>query len=202
MRKPGHTSSVTEAPPTSSRRSSTTTLRPARARYAAHTSPLWPPPTTIASSTLVLEPGARPPCLLDVSHPEARVRLQVRRVQPSRTQEVCAMATLVRHAMTESPQTAKPAMTAGDAAALMRQLDVGVIPVAQDGKLVGLVTDRDLALRVMAERKDPNSVMLGEIATKSPVTISPDAKLAEALELMSEHKVRRLPVMKGEELVG
>ena len=112
------------------------------------------------------------------------------------------MATLVRHAMTESPQTAKPAMTAGDAAALMRQLDVGVIPVAQDGKLVGLVTDRDLALRVMAERKDPNSVMLGEIATKSPVTISPDAKLAEALELMSEHKVRRLPVMKGEELVG
>src|SRR5207302_794113 len=103
-------------------------------------------------------PGPALRACSDVSHPEARVRLQARRVQPSRTQEVCAMATLVRHAMTESPQTAKPAMTAGDAAALMRQLDVGVIPVAQDGKLVGLVTDRDLALRVLAERKDPNSV--------------------------------------------
>lgn len=112
------------------------------------------------------------------------------------------MATLVRHAMTESPQTAKPDMTAADAAGLMRQLDVGVVPVAEGGKLMGLVTDRDLVIRVVAERKDPNSVKLSEIATKSPVTISPDAKLAEAMDLMSQNRVRRLPVMKGEELVG
>jgi len=112
------------------------------------------------------------------------------------------MATLVRHAMTESPQTAKPEMTAADAAALMRQLDVGVIPAATNGALVGLVTDRDLVVRVMAERKDPGSVKLEEIVTTSPVTISPDAKLGEAVGLMAEHKVRRLPVMKGQELVG
>ena len=112
------------------------------------------------------------------------------------------MATLVRHAMTESPQTAKPDMTAADAAALMRQLDAGVIPVAENGTLIGLVTDRDLVLRVLAERKEPGSVKLSEILTKSPVTISPDAKLAQALDLMAEHKVRRLPVLKGEELVG
>src|SRR5437016_381147 len=112
------------------------------------------------------------------------------------------MATLVRHAMTESPQTARPDMNAADAAALMRQLDVGVIPVVEGGRLIGLVTDRDLAMRVLAERKDPDQVALAEVLTKSPVTISPDAKLAEGLELMSEHKVRRLPVMKGEELVG
>ena len=112
------------------------------------------------------------------------------------------MATLVRHAMTEAPQTAKPGMTAADGAALMRQLDVGVVPIAEDGRLIGLVTDRDLVIRVLAERKDPSQVSLSEIVTKSPVTISPDAKLSEAMDLMAQHKVRRLPVLKGEELVG
>jgi CBS domain-containing protein len=104
--------------------------------------------------------------------------------------------------MTESPQTAKPDMTAADAAALMRQLDAGVIPVMKDGKLLGLVTDRDLAVRVMAERKDPTSVKLDEIVTRAPETISPDAKLSEAMDLMATHKVRRLPVLKGDDLVG
>ena len=112
------------------------------------------------------------------------------------------MTILVRHAMTESPQTVKPEMTAGDAAALMKQLDVGVIPVTKDGKLLGLVTDRDLAMRVLAERRDPNEVQVGEIMTRSPVTVTPDMKLSEARELMAQHKVRRLPVMKGEEIVG
>ena len=112
------------------------------------------------------------------------------------------MATLVRHAMTESPQTAKPDMTAADAAGLMRQLDVGVVPVLDDDSLLGLVTDRDLVIRVMGERRDPDQVKLEEIVTKSPVTVTPDTKVAEALELMTEHRVRRLPVMKGSELVG
>jgi CBS domain-containing protein len=112
------------------------------------------------------------------------------------------MTILVRHAMTESPQTVKPDLTAGDAAALMKELDVGVIPVAEDGKLLGLVTDRDLALRVVAERKDPSEVQVGKIMTRSPVTVTPDIKLSEARDLMAEHRVRRLPVMKGEELVG
>lgn len=109
---------------------------------------------------------------------------------------------LVRHAMTESPQTARPDLNASDAAALMRDLDVGVIPVAEDDQLLGLVTDRDLVLRVLAERKDPMEVRLGEIATRSPVTVSLDDKLSTARDLMSEHRVRRLPVMKGERLVG
>ena len=112
------------------------------------------------------------------------------------------MTILVRHAMTESPQTIKPGSTAGDAAALMRELDVGVIPVCEDGKLLGLVTDRDLALRVLAERKDPTEVTVVEIMTRGPVTATPDMKLSEARDLMAEHKVRRLPVMKGEEVCG
>jgi len=112
------------------------------------------------------------------------------------------MTILVRHAMTESPQTVKPELTAGDAAALMKQLDVGVIPVCEDGRLLGLVTDRDLTMRVLAERKNPTEVQVGEVMTRSPVTVTPDMKLSEARELMAQHKVRRLPVMKGEEIVG
>jgi CBS domain-containing protein len=112
------------------------------------------------------------------------------------------MSILVRHAMTEAPQTARPDMTAGDAAGLMKQLDIGVVPIAEDGKLIGLVTDRDLVLRVVAERQDPDEVKLGDILTRSPVTVTPDQKLSEARALMSEHRIRRLPVMKGEELVG
>ncbi len=109
---------------------------------------------------------------------------------------------LVRHAMTESPTTISPQMNAFDAAGLMKSEDVGVLPVVEDAKLVGLVTDRDLVLRVLAERKNPIEVKVGDICTSSPVTVTPDMRLSEARDLMEKHKVRRLPVMKGEELVG
>jgi len=112
------------------------------------------------------------------------------------------MAILVRHAMTESPTTAKPDMTASDAAGLMKQFDVGVVPIVEEGRLVGLVTDRDLVLRVVASRQDPDDVKLGDILTKSPATTTPDTQLSEARDLMAEHKIRRLPVMKGDQLVG
>jgi CBS domain-containing protein len=93
-------------------------------------------------------------------------------------------------------------MNAADAAALMKQFDTGVIPIAEGEELLGLVTDRDLALRVIAERKDPVEVRLGDILTRSPVTVSPDTRISEARDLMAEHKVRRLPVVKGDRLVG
>jgi CBS domain-containing protein len=109
---------------------------------------------------------------------------------------------LVRHAMTESPQTISPDMTAEDAAGMMKSEDVGSLPVASDGQLLGIVTDRDLVTRVLAERKDPSQVKVGDIATKSPATVTPDMKLSEARDVMEEHRVRRLPVMKGQELVG
>ena len=109
---------------------------------------------------------------------------------------------LVRHAMTDSPTTASPEMNAADAAALMKQYDVGVIPVTEGDDLVGLVTDRDLVLRVLAEREDPMAVRLGDIVTRSPVTVSPDTRISEAREVMAEHKIRRLPVVKNDRLVG
>lgn len=112
------------------------------------------------------------------------------------------MSILVRHAMTESPQTAGPGMNAADAAGLMRTYDTGVIPVAHEGRLLGLVTDRDLVTRVLAERKDPLEVKLEDIATTETITVTPDTSLSDARSMMAEHRIRRLPVVKGNELVG
>lgn len=109
---------------------------------------------------------------------------------------------LVRHAMTESPQSIGPDMNAQDAAAMMKTENVGALPVVKDDRLLGIVTDRDLVLRVLAGRKDPRTVNVGDICTGSPVSVTPDMRLSEARELMEEHKVRRLPVLKGEVLVG
>jgi CBS domain-containing protein len=110
---------------------------------------------------------------------------------------------LVRHAMSTDLRTAKPDMSAADAAGLMRNFDTGVVPVIdQDERLVGLVTDRDIVVRVVADREDPNAVRLGDIATKSVVTATPDMNLSDARDLMAENRIRRLPVMKEDRLVG
>jgi CBS domain-containing protein len=112
------------------------------------------------------------------------------------------MSRLVRHVMTEEPKTLSPSMTAEDAAGLMAKYDVGVIPIVDAETFVGLVTDRDLVVRVLAARQDPAEVLLRSIVTKEPVTVTPDTRLSEARDLMQEHRVRRLPVMKADRLVG
>lgn len=112
------------------------------------------------------------------------------------------MSILVRHAMTESPRTLSAERSAGDAAGLMAQHDFGAVPVMRDGELAGIVTDRDLVIRVMAHRRDPASVPLDAILTRVVTTVTPDMQLADARDLMAERKVRRLPVVKDGELVG
>jgi CBS domain-containing protein len=112
------------------------------------------------------------------------------------------MSILVRHAMTEAPKTVGADASPQEISQVMKSEDVGVVPVVQDGELVGLITDRDLALRVLAEGKDPAQVRAEEIATRAPVSATPDMRLSEARELMEEHQVRRLPVVKGRRLVG
>jgi CBS domain-containing protein len=114
-----------------------------------------------------------------------------------------AMTYLVRHVMASPPKVALPTMTALDAAGLMASHDIGSVPIVDEEHLVGIVTDRDLVVRVLASRQDPSGVALGDIATrKDLVTISPDDTVAEARTLMAEHRVKRLPVVKGDELVG
>ena len=112
------------------------------------------------------------------------------------------MSTLVRHVMASDPKTARPEMNAFDAAALMSSYDVGSIPIVDDVGFVGIVTDRDLVLRVLAARKQPQDTRLGDVVTRSTVTVSPDETVAEARRLMAEHRVRRLPVCKAGDLVG
>ena len=110
---------------------------------------------------------------------------------------------MVRHAMATRPITASPEMNAGDAAGLMAANDIGVVPITEGERLVGIVTDRDLVLRVLSERRDPRSVRLGDIATTGGLeTTSPDTQLCDARALMAERRIRRLPVVKEGTLVG
>ena len=112
--------------------------------------------------------------------------------------------TQVRDVMAKEPKTASPDMDATDAAGLMASYDIGVIPIVErDGGLIGLVTDRDLVIRVLADRRYPTSVPLGEIATRrSLVTISPDATIDRAREMMASHRVKRLLVTQDDAFVG
>jgi CBS domain-containing protein len=104
--------------------------------------------------------------------------------------------------MTENPSTCEASTPVVEAAKVMAREDVGPIPVVEGGRLTGVVTDRDLVVRVLAEGRDPQSTTVGEIATGDVVTISPDASLDEALKLLASNKVRRLPVVEGDRLVG
>ena len=94
--------------------------------------------------------------------------------------------------------------TAADAARQMAGDDIGAVPVCDaDGRLAGVVTDRDLAMTIVAEGRDPETVRLGELLDGSEVvTIGADDSIEEAIRTMKDHAVRRLPVIDGTTLVG
>src|SRR5438552_10878514 len=109
----------------------------------------------------------------------------------------------IREVMTSNPSTIEPDGNVVEAARIMKQEDAGVVPVTENGRLTGMVTDRDIAIRVVAEGKDPQSTKVSEVASTDLVTIDPQQDLDEALRLMAQHKVRRLPVVEeGGVLVG
>ena len=86
---------------------------------------------------------------------------------------------------------------------MMRDEDVGVAPIVEDDKLIGMLTDRDIAIRVVAEGRNPDQVIVRDVASKQVVTIDPQQGLDEALRIMAKHKVRRLPVVEEDgKLVG
>ena len=86
----------------------------------------------------------------------------------------------------------------------LAELDVGAMPICgEDDRLKGMVTDRDIVVKILAEGKDPSSTPVSELATQDEVvTIGADDPIDEALRTMASHKVRRLPVIDGHELVG
>ena len=113
------------------------------------------------------------------------------------------MAESIRDLMTKKPRSLASGSSVIDAARLMRDEDAGLIPVVEGEKLVGTVTDRDIAIRVVAEGKSPESITVGEIASRELVTIDPQQELDEALRLMARHQIRRLPVVEEDgKLVG
>jgi CBS domain-containing protein len=90
-----------------------------------------------------------------------------------------------------------------DAAKRLADLDVGSMPICgEDNRLKGMLTDRDIVVKVLAQGKDPSEVTAGELGEGKPVTIGADDSVDEAVQTMKEHKVRRLPVIDGHDLVG
>lgn len=100
--------------------------------------------------------------------------------------------------MTDNPICAVPTDTVDHAARLMRSEDVGPIPIVNDlqnRRLLGIVTDRDLALKIVAEGRDPRGTIVETVMTPTPVTVHPEADLQQVLRVMADHQVRRLPVV-------
>jgi CBS domain-containing protein len=93
--------------------------------------------------------------------------------------------------------------TLADAARRLAELDVGAMPICgEDNRLKGMLTDRDIVVKALAQGKDPGSTRAGELAEGKPVTIGADDSVDEALRTMKDHKVRRLPVIDGHDLIG
>lgn len=113
------------------------------------------------------------------------------------------MAQTLQDVMTPNPATMPESASAQEAAQTMREKDIGDIIVINDqNQVVGMVTDRDIVVRALAAGKDPSQVKLGEIASKDVKSLSPDNHVGDAVKVMSESALRRLPVVQDGHPVG
>ena len=112
------------------------------------------------------------------------------------------MAKSVRDAMTENPRSIGASATVVEAARLMREQHIGSLPITDGEQLVGLITDRDITTRVVAEAADPKMTSVGDVVSRDLISVEPDEDLEEAVQLMASHQVRRLPVVENGRLVG
>ena len=113
------------------------------------------------------------------------------------------MGKTARDIMSSDADCVQESQTILDAAKELASRDVGAMPICgDDDRLKGMLTDRDIVVKVLAQGKDPSSTKVSELAEGKPVTIGADDSIEEALHTMSEHKVRRLPVIDGHELIG
>lgn len=109
----------------------------------------------------------------------------------------------VRDLMNPSVVSINPAESAALAARLISRHDIGSLPVcSEDGRLRGIVTDRDIVLRCVAAEEDPSQTPIREIMSRRCITVSPDDDIREATRLMAAEQVRRLPVVEGDKVVG
>jgi len=113
------------------------------------------------------------------------------------------MADHIRDVMTQNPQTLPASATVREAAEAMRANDIGdVIAIDDKGGVVGIVTDRDVVVRVVAEGRDSRATQIEDIASRELTVVSPEDSVERAVELMRERAVRRLPVVKRGKIVG
>lgn len=109
----------------------------------------------------------------------------------------------IREIMTPDAQCVGPEDTLVDAASLMRQLDVGVLPVCAGEDVIGMLTDRDIAIRAVADARDPATTKVREVMSPGTLSVFDDQEVDEAIQLMEQHQIRRAPVMNRENrLVG
>jgi CBS domain-containing protein len=112
------------------------------------------------------------------------------------------MAKNVRDAMTENPRSIGASASVVEAARVMREEHIGSLPITDEEQLVGMITDRDITTRVVAEAVDPKMTSVGEVYSRDLISVEPNEDLDEALQLMARHQVRRLPVVENGRLVG
>ena len=113
------------------------------------------------------------------------------------------MGKSIRELMSDNPCSIDADKSVAYAAKMMRDEDVGLAPIVEGDRLVGTLTDRDIAIRVVAEGRDPESTTAREVASTDVITVDPQQELDEALRLMAQHQVRRLPVIEEDgRLVG
>jgi CBS domain-containing protein len=108
----------------------------------------------------------------------------------------------VREIMTTEVESAVPDSTLAEIAGMMRDEDVGAIPVVDGDELVGIITDRDIVVRCIADGKDPADLTAEEIIRETPQVISPEDDVEQASRLMAQRQIRRLPVVQDGQLVG
>ena len=104
--------------------------------------------------------------------------------------------------MTRNPETVTPGTFIGDVARLMRDLDVGMVPIAQDGKLLGVITDRDITVRVTAAGLNPYESPVQDFMSPNVVKVSPDDDVEQVRQLMADRQIRRVLVVDGDNVVG
>jgi CBS domain-containing protein len=112
------------------------------------------------------------------------------------------MAQKIRDVMTANPATIPASSAVVEAARAMRDRDIGDVVVLQDDRVCGIVTDRDIVVRGIAQGRDPAQTKLADICSRDLVTVSPNDDVADAVRLMKEKAIRRLPVVENGRPVG
>jgi CBS domain-containing protein len=112
------------------------------------------------------------------------------------------MANSVRNAMTEDPRSIGTSASVVEAAQLMREAHIGSLPITDGEQLVGMITDRDITTRVVAEAADLGMTSVGDVCSRDVISVEADTDHEEAVQLMARHQVRRLPVVENGRLIG